>query len=87
MTTKTPSAVRPAPDQTLETIAYACAAGIPTAEPHGQDRLGFSLFLWIKGRRDPLETAVRAAGVRFLIKEEEALRRIKDALKNHGVSL
>jgi hypothetical protein len=86
MTTKAPSSVKPAPDQILEKTAYACVAGIPTSEPHGQDRLGYSLCLWLKHRRDPLEVVIKTSGVRFLVEEEEVVRRIKDALKEHGIS-
>lgn len=87
MTTKPPSPVRPASGQTLEAIAYASVAGIPTAEPHDQDRLGFNIWSWLKSRRDPLEIAFRSAGARLLIGEEEALERVRARLRESGIVL
>ncbi len=87
MTTKPPPPKRPAADQRLETIAYASVAGIPTAEPHDRDRLGFTIWLWLKQRRDPLEVAVRTAGARILIDEAEALRTIRERLTQQGIAL
>ena len=71
----------------MESVAYASVEGIPTADPHDRDRLGFNLSLWLTGRRDSLEIAVRTAGARMLISEEEALRRIREALSSRGVRL
>jgi hypothetical protein len=85
MTTKSPSKVRPAPDGSLEKIAYASVAGIPTVEPHDRDRLGYCVYLWMSQRRDPLDLAVRNAGVRFLISEKEAIERIREQLTAQGV--
>ena len=87
MTTKPASKVQPAREGSAESIAYASVEGIPTVDPHDRDRLGFNLWLWLTGRRDPLEVAVRTAGVRLLISEEEALRRIREALGERGVQL
>jgi hypothetical protein len=87
MTTKPPSAVQPAPESALERIAYAAVEGVPVVEPHDRDRLGYSLWLWLKFRRDPLEIAVRSAVPRFQIPEEEALRRIRERLTAAGVTL
>ena len=87
MTTKPPSSVRPAPAESLETVAYAAVAGIPTAEPHDRDRLGFSIWRWLKFRRDPLDVAVRNAGARLLIREEEALEKIRARLRESGIAL
>ncbi len=87
MTTKAPAAVQPSPESALERIAYAAVEGIPTVEPHDRDRLGYTLWLWLKFRRDPLEAAVRSACARFEISEEEALKRIRERLTASGVSL
>jgi hypothetical protein len=87
MTTKAPSAVRPMPADSLEHIAYASVAGIPTLEPHDADRLGFSVWLWLKNRKDTLATAVHTTGARFLIPEGEALQRITDRLKEQGIEV
>ncbi len=87
MTTKAPSSVRPAPEQALEKIAYASVASIPALEPHDQDRLGYNVWRWLTLRRDTLETAVRTAGARLLISEEEALQRIRENLRKQGIEL
>jgi hypothetical protein len=87
MTTKAPSSVKPAPDTSVEKIAYACVEGIPAKEPHDVDRLGYNVWRWITMRKDPLEIAVRSAGARLLISEEEAVRRITAKLREHGIDL
>lgn len=87
MTTKAPSTVRPAPEATLEKIAYSCVDGIPTVEPHDLDRLGYNIWLWLKHRRDPLEVAVKTAGARFLISDTEVLERIRGRLQASGIAL
>jgi len=86
MTTKAPSGIEPASPGTLESIAYDCVKGIPTQEGHDLDRLGYTLWLWLKHRKDPLETAVHAAGVRFLVPEEEAVERVRQNLTARGIS-
>ena len=87
MTTKAPSPIAPASDQAAENIAYASVKNIPTIEPHDQDRLGFNVWRWLTLRRDPLEVAIRSAGARLTISEEDAIRKIRENLKQLGVSL
>jgi hypothetical protein len=86
MTTKTPSPVAPAAEDTLEKKAYASVKNIPTVEPHDQDRLGYNVWRWLSLKRDPLEVAVRSAGARLLIPEEEAVEKIRENLKKLGVT-
>jgi hypothetical protein len=57
------------------------------ADPHDQDRLGYTVWMWLKHRRDSLEQAVRTANARLLISDEEALKRIRQHLTSHGVTL
>ncbi len=87
MTTKAPSSVRPAPEHALEKIAYASVASIPTLEPHDRDRLGYNVWRWLTLRRDTLEIAVKIAGARLLITEEEALQQIRENLRKQGIEL
>ena len=87
MTTKPPSSIRPATEQALEKIAYASVAAIPTTEPHDRDRLGYNVWRYLTMRRDTLEVAVRTAGARLLISEEEALQRIRESLLQQGIEL
>lgn len=87
MTTKAPSPIQPASDQALEKIAYASVKNIPTVEPHDQDRLGYNVWRWLTIRRDPLEIAVKSAGARLLISEDEAIQKIQENLKQLGVTV
>jgi len=86
MTTKPPSSVKPAPGQSLEALAYASVAGIPTVEPHDRDRLGFNVWRWLKYRRDSLEATVRSTGARLLISEDEAVEKIRAYLRGVGIA-
>ncbi len=85
MTTKPPSPVKPAPDTQSERVAYAAVADIPTVDPHDRDRLGFNVWRWLSSRQDTLEQAVKSSGARLLIDPAEALRRIRDALRQQGI--
>ena len=87
MATKPPSRVEPAPDDSLEKIAYGSIEGLATVAPHDLDRLGYGIWLWLKYRRDPLEVVVRTARARLLIGEAEAVQRISAKLESFGVSL
>lgn len=86
MTTKVPSPVQPAPDQSVEKIAYESVKNIPTADPHDQDRLGFNIWRWLTLKNDPLEIAVKSAGARFLIPEEEAIEKIRQNLRKFNIT-
>jgi len=87
MTTKPPSPIKKSPDTSLEKAAYASVAGISAAEPHDLDRLGYSVWLWLTTQRDSLEQAVRNAGVRLKVSDEEAIRIIRESLQQQGVKL
>ena len=87
MTTKAPSLVRPASEHALEKIAYASVKDIPTVEPHDQDRLGFNVWRCLALKHDPLDIAVKSAGARLLISEEEAVGMIRENLKAHGMTI
>ena len=85
MTTKPPPSVIPAGGESKEKTAYAAVAGIPMADPHDRDRLGYNIWRWLVFRKDPLALAIRSSGSRFDIPEEEAIRRIRDSLRQQGV--
>lgn len=87
MTTKAPSPVAPSPDHAVENIAYASVKNIPTVEPHDRDRLGYNVWRWLILRKDPLEAAIKSAGARLTISEEEAISRIRENLKQRGIAL
>ena len=87
MTTKAPSTMRPAAENALEKVAYESVKNIPTVEPHDQDRLGYNVWRWLAVKRDPLEVAVKSAGARLLIPEDEAIEKIRQNLMQLGVTL
>ena len=87
MTTKAPSTVKPAGEGTQEKIAYASVSGIPTADAHDRDRLGYNVWRWLTTRRDSLENSVKTSGARLLVSEEEAVRMIRESLAAQGVTL
>ena len=82
MTTKAPSPVEPAEGTTLASIAYAAVSGIPAAEPHDCDRLGYNVWRWLSTGTDSLEEAVKTAGARLKISEEDAVGRIRAYLRD-----
>ncbi len=86
MTTKAPSPIKPGAEGSLEKIAYESVAGIPVAEPHDRDRLGYNIWLWLSHRRDPLDIVVNTTAARLQIPEAEAVVRIRGALKARGIS-
>jgi hypothetical protein len=85
MTTKAPSSVKKAPENTLENAAYASVAGIPARDPHDLDRLGYCVWLWLTTNRDSLEHVVRSAAARLQISEEEAVKKIRESLLQQGI--
>jgi hypothetical protein len=87
MTTKPPPAVISADAGSMDSIAYASVAGIPVSEPHERDRLGYNVWRWLVFRKDPLELAIRSAGARIGISEQEAVQRIREALKKQGIEV
>lgn len=87
MTTKPPSAVRTAPEDSLEAKTYRVVSGLPADDPHDLDRLGYTVWLWVKSRRDPLEIAVSNAGARLAVSNEEAVRRIREGLRSEGIDV
>lgn len=84
VTTKPPPVIIPAPDQSMEKIAYNSVSTIPTQEPNDQNRLGYHVWLWLTKQEGTLEEAVRVAKARTLIPEEEVLRIIKQKLREQG---
>jgi hypothetical protein len=85
MTTKAPSSVKQTPEGTLEKAAYASVAGIPAQDQHDLDRLGYCVWLWLTTKRDSLELAVRNAGAHLQVSDEEAIKKIRESLRQQGV--
>ena len=87
MSTKPPPSTAPFPADSLETIAYAAAHGIPAREPNDQNRLGYSVWVWLKERKGTLEEAVLNSGVRTELSIPEISSRIREQLTKNGVTL
>ncbi|CUS82950.1 hypothetical protein JGI16_10527 [Candidatus Kryptonium thompsonii] len=84
MTTKAPSPIKEFPLDSLEKIAYSSVEGIPAEEPNDLNRLGYHVWLYLTGKIESLETAVKMARARLKISEEEALEIVKKKLSERG---
>jgi len=87
MTTKAPSQVAESPPESLENIAYSAVAEIPTQEPNDRHRLGYNVWMWLVDKKGSLQQAVRSAGSRMHISEEEAIKIITQRLKEKGIAM
>ena len=52
-------------DNELARIAYKAVADIPTVEENDRNRLGYHVWLYLRGEVDTLEAAVHLARSRF----------------------
>jgi hypothetical protein len=87
MTTKAPPTVTPAPEQSMEKIAYSSVSSIPTVEPNDRNRLGYHIWLWLTKKEGTLEEAVKVSAARTLIPQSEVIRIIREKLREQGVQL
>ncbi len=85
MTTKAPASVKEFPPESPEKIAYSVVEGIPAEEPNDLNRLGYHIWLYLTGKVESLETAVKMARSRLKITDEEAIEIIKQRLKEKGI--
>ncbi len=74
------------PDESLERKAYTAAAAIPALEINDTNRLGYHVFLFLKGEIASLQDAVHLAQTRAHISREEILRRLITALESDSAS-
>ena len=76
-------------DTELARIAYASVAEVPTVEPNDRNRLGYHVWLYLRGELDTLQEAVNMARTRFkprTLSEEEVIRMITDGLESAKAS-
>jgi hypothetical protein len=85
MSTKPPASVIESPPESLEKLAYAIVAEIPTEEPNDRNRLGYSLWGWLNERRGTLLQTIRAAGTRSSLTSEEIFNIIQKRLEEKGI--
>jgi hypothetical protein len=65
--------VRTWPENSLERKAYNAVDGIPFVEMNDGNRLGYHVFLYLKGELDSIEQAVHVAQARMHIGNAEAV--------------
>jgi hypothetical protein len=87
MSTKPPASVIESPAESLEKLAYNVIAEIPTEEPNDRNRLGYSLWGWLKERRGTLLQAICAAGIRSPLTPEEIFEIVRKRLEEKGINL
>ena len=56
-------------DQEMAQAAYAAVASVPTLEPNDRNRLGYHVWLYLRGELATLEEAVRMARARYVPRE------------------
>lgn len=84
MTTKAPASIKEFPPNSLEKIAYSSVEGIPAEEPNDLNRLGYHVWLYLTGKIDSLEVAVKMAKSRLNVSEDEAIKIIRERLRARG---
>jgi hypothetical protein len=85
MTTKPPSPVADFPPDSLEKLAYGVVAEIETVEPNDRNRLGYSIWAWLKERKGTLEEAVKGSGSRTRLPLDEVSKLVRQRLEERGV--
>lgn len=87
MSTKPPSKVQPAVEGSIESIAYAAAAAVPTREPNDRARLGYCLWTWLTERKGTLDGVITASGVRTDLSSAEVIDILRRQLEAKGISV
>ncbi|MCZ7556226.1 MAG: hypothetical protein M5R41_07485 [Bacteroidia bacterium] len=72
------------PEESLERKAYAAAAVVPALEPNDTNRLGYHLYLFLKGDIPSLQDAVHLAQARTHVSTQEVMRLLAAALESSG---
>ena len=71
-------------DNELARIAYAAVADVPTIEENDRNRLGYHVWLYLRGEVDSLEEAIHLARSRFrprTLSESEVVSIIEHSLE------
>ena len=87
MTTKTPPLIAPFAADSLEKIAYAAVEDIPTTEPNDLNRLGYSVWSWLKDHRGTLTDAIRNSGVRTSMQLDNVEQAVRAKLTARGIKV
>ena len=87
MTTKPPPPIAEFPPESLEKLAYGVVSDILTQEPNDRNRLGYTVWAWLKDRRGTLHGAVKNSGSRTYLPIEEVYDLIKKRLEEKGIAV
>jgi hypothetical protein len=74
-------------DTELAQQAYAAVADVPTLEPNDRNRLGYHVWLYLRGELPTLEDAVTMARTRYVPRDlpiEEVVRLIEAGRAQHA---
>jgi hypothetical protein len=85
MSTKPASKIQPTLEGSIESIAYAAAAAVPTREPNDRARLGYCLWTWLTERKGTLDGVIKAAGVRTDLTAAEVMDILRRQLEAKGI--
>jgi hypothetical protein len=83
MSTQAPAQITSFPDTSIEKIAYKSVETIPTHEPNGRNRLGYHIWRWLKEKKGTLEEAIQTANVPLLITQKDAVKRVRESLRQY----
>lgn len=72
--------IRHWPEQTAERRAYDAVRSVPVQEENDRNRLGYHVFLYLKGEFPDLDETLHVAQPRLRCSKEEAKRLISAAL-------
>ncbi len=84
MSTQAPAQINAYPDTSIEKIAYKSVESIPTQEPNAVNRLGYHVWRWLREKKGTLEEAILSANVTMNISQEDAVKKIREALQKHN---
>lgn len=87
MTTKTPPSTAAFAPDSLEKIAYSAVEDIPTTEPNDRNRLGYSVWSWLKDHRGTLTEAIRNSGVRTTMPLDDVEKAVRAKLGARGMNV
>jgi hypothetical protein len=68
------------PDDSLERRAYDAVSEVPVVEENDRNRLGYHIFLYLKGELASIEEALHIAQPRMHCSKDEAIRMITSSI-------
>ncbi len=74
------------PDESLERKAYDAVKPVPVVEENDRNRLGYHIFLYLKGEYPSIDEALHVAQPRLRCSKPEASRMIAELLASRPES-